>query len=400
MSAQGNDERLGNNLNQLLKQLDDYILPAPLEAKFQRVKQAQLWVDALDAYASLGSLNINEPISKLSDTELSLLNELTIGVAALTGGKKDDPTAATRDIVARMPVVKNQFTALNSQPFSYYLNADEPLVITFKGQFPLLLKDTTEVYLSNGAHKVGYTTANDTAITFQFTKQQLGLTNTTPMEVARIELVLVGQIGKKVNKRKQFTSVYHLYAIALPSSPGKLTITQNNKSKNTEKQNKRTRTFLLNGSKGNLVEKQCIPLHEGWVLLPETVELVVESSAGTKNRDWSFRKTATDGKICFTTEVFYNSAGTSGKLEYHLKYDIQRNISSEQTDESEIVLAWGENKQYSYNLPISKVVFTNFLGEVTPITGSYFQCAWLELQVLEKNIVLKSLDINTQNIIP
>ncbi len=400
LSAQDNPETISAKLNPLLVQLNDYVTTAPLEDKYERVKQVQFWLDALDAYASLGTLNLNDDVAKLDETELVLLNELTTGIATITSGKQDDPAAATQAIKAKMPAVKNQFQVDNSLPYTYYAGQNSSVTLSFKGQFPLLLKDTNEVYLTNGTFKIGYSHATDTTITFQFSSEQLGLTNASPMSVNRLEMHLVGQVGKKVNKKKQFISVYHLQAIALPTSPGKLTITRNSKSSNTEKQTKRTRTFLLNGSKGNLVEKQCIPNHDGWSLIPESVDLVVESSGGQKNRDWAYRKTNTGGKTCFTTEVFFNSSGPSGKLEYHLKYDIQRSTKAEQTETSEVALSWGENKQLDFELPIISVVYTNFLGETVRVDGTSFQSPWLQLELRGQNIAVKTPNITSQTIIP
>ncbi len=400
--AQTADTYLKSNLEELHQKLDEFITNSPNNQKLERLAQTHYWLHALAAYSNMGTLSIYEPMGQLSDEEKAAFDSLTAHITAFVTSPSADhePQQKSQQFVNGLKVLKKQFIVDFPKPLYYFIDKNEQLSVTFSGEFPVLLQDTSEVYLYTDNHKVGYSSATDTTITFTFTAAQLGLDSAKPLATTNIKLQLVGQLGRKVNPKKQFTATYDFYALSLPASPGKLTITQSSTASNIEKQTKCTRTFLLNGSKGNLVEKQCLPSHEGWSIVPESVTLVVESSKGTKNRDWSYRKTNASGKYCYTAEVFYNSSGPSGKLEYHLKYDIKRSTTEEMTNTKELLLGWGEVKQEQFDTPVAQIVFTDFMGTQNIITDGSFQSFWLQLKQENNSIAIKTPDITTLNTQP
>ncbi len=399
ISAQTEDVYLESKLAILHEKLDGYVKNSPIDQKIQRTEVSQFWLHAISAYSNLGTLSVFDKISNLDEVELAAYNNLETQINSLTAATQ--PSISSKDsalaFVANLIVLKNQFKLKASKPI-YFFQADSNFItVTFSGEFPVLLRDTLATYLYNGNKKVGYADATDTSITFKFRPQQLDLDKAKLLTTTNLKLHLVGQIGRKINPKKQFTAIYNFYAMAIPTSPGKLTITKNSTAKNTEKQTKRTRTFLLNGSKGNLVEKQCVPSHEGWTIVPESVELVVEISKGQKNRDWSFRKTNSGGKVCFTAEVFFNSTGTSGKLEYHLKYDIVREKTEATANTSELALTWGQMQQLNFDFPITEVLFTDFMGTQTKIVNGSFDSYWLQLKQEGNSIGIKTTDLSMLN---
>lgn len=400
--AQTDAAYLKTSLEQLHQKLEDYVSNSPNDQKLDRMTQSHYWLHALAAYSNLGTLSIYEPIDKLDDEEKAAYDNLSAHIAAFTAAPKADKNAATEaeKFVSGLKVLKKQFIVAPPKPLYYFLEKDELLSITFNGDFPALLQDTAYTYIYAGNNKVGFSNATDSTITFIFTAAQLGLNNALPLTTTNVKLHLVGQLGKKINPRRQFLAIYDFYALSLPTSPGKLTITKNSTASNIEKQTKRTRTFLLNGSKGNLVEKQCIPSHDGWSVVPESVTLVIESSKGTKNRDWNYRKTSSGGKTCYTAEVFYNSSGTSGKLEYHIKYDIKRSTTEETSDTDEIMLTWGQIVQQNFDMAIVQIVYTDFMGTPILITDGSFQSFWLQLKQEKNSIAIKTPDISTLNTQP
>lgn len=400
--AQADAQYLKSNLEQLHEKLDNYISNSPNDKKLERLVLSHYWLHALAAYSNLGTLSIYETMDKLDEDEKAAFDILAAKINAFTTSTSigTDAQKEAANFVKSLPVLKKQFIVYPPKPLYYFTGQNDKLSITFAGEFPVLLRDTSEIYLYVGKNKVGYSVATDSTLTFTFTAAQLGLNITQPLVSTSIKLHLVGQLGRKINPKKQFTAVYELYALSLPTSPGKLTVVKNSTASNIEKQSKRTRTFLLNGSKGNLVEKQCIPSHDGWSVVPESVTLVVESSKGTKNRDWNYHKTSSGGKYCFTAEVFYNSSGPSGKLEYHIKYDIKRSTTEETTNTSEIELNWGEIKQEQFDMAIVQIVYTDFMGMQNVIVDGSFQSYWLQLKQQENTIAIKTPDITTLNTQP
>lgn len=399
ISAQTEDVYLESKLITLHQKLDGYVNSSPIDQKIERTALSQYWLHALSAYSNLGTLSIFDKMSKLDEVELAAYQNLESQINSFTAAPQ--PNADSKDsalaFAANLAVLKNQFTVKATKPVYFFRGDSSLITVTFLGEFPALLRDTLATYLYNGNKKVGYADATDTSLTFKFTPQQLDLDKAELLTATNFKLHLVGQIGRKINPKKQFTAIYTFYAMAIPASPGKLTITKNSTAKNTEKQTKRTRTFLLNGSKGNLVEKQCVPNHEGWTIVPESVELIVEISKGQKNRDWSFRKTNSGGKICYTAEVFFNSTGTSGKLEYHLKYDIIRDKTEATANTSELALTWGQVQQLNFDFPITEVLFTDFMGTQTKIVNGNFDSYWLQLKQEGNSIGIKTTDLSMLN---
>lgn len=400
--TQTGDGYLKTELDGLQQQLDSFVSQAPPSVKASQLSYAHYWYHAVGAYTSLGTLNPYDKLDKVGTTEMELLKELQTEVSSFVNHKKPATEAPklAKQYIEKLPVVKNQFVVEPIMPILHYQGSTQSIQLVIKGSFALLLQDANEVFIYSGTQKVGYSHATDTSITFNFAPAQLGLHELQPLLTQKVQLHLTGQVGRKVNKKKQFVATYHFYVMALPASPGKLTVTLSNTSKSTERQSKRTRTFLLNGSKGNLVEKQCLPSHDGWVLIPESVDLVVESSAGQKKRDWNFRKTTTGGKTCYTTEVFFNSAGPSGKLEYHIKYELKRSSTEEFTETQEVNLDWGKDKQIIFDLPITQVAFTDFLGKTTIVEGTNLFSQWLQLEVQEKSLAIKTTEYTAPNIVP
>lgn len=400
--AQTDSSYLKTHLEQLHHNLDEYISNSPNDKMLERLEQSHYWLHALATFSNLGTLSVYEPIDKLSADERAAYDTLAEEISAFISsptGNGDAKLNATK-FVSGLPVLKRQFVLNPLRPLYFFQNQNDSLSLTFTGQFPALLPDTEAVFLFVGNHRIGYSQATDSTLTFVFTPAQLGLSNTEPLKKTNIKLHLVGQLGKKINPKKQFKAVYDFYALSLPSSPGKLTITQNTTSTNVEKQSKRTRTFLLNGSKGNLVEKQCLPNHDGWSIVPESITLVVESSKGVKSRDWDYRKTSSGGKYCYTAEVFFNSSGPSGKLEYHIKYDIKRSTTEETTTMQELRLNWGEARQEVFEMDIVKITYTDFTGTEHEIVGDNFQSHWLQLKLVQNVIAINTPMISSTNAQP
>lgn len=269
--------------------------------------------------------------------------------------------------------------------------SNETVTLTVKGSFASYT--TNQVYLSfYGTGKVHATSLSAEQASFTFVPNMLIVDPVAkPIGYNMLELNLEQGVGKKLQVDKVRFLVGHY-----PETLGKIRIaTTSSGSVEKEVQHKKTRTFLLNAFKEDLVDKLCAPSHRGWKVVEQSIELVVESSSGVKNRDWNYRKTGRGANTCFQIEVFNNSAGSSGKLEYHLKYDIERSIEVEAKDMSdEQDLSWNQ----IYTIPLSKNgTITWFLpnGEEKVISAEQQP----DLPGVMINIVNETLTIDT-NLLP
>lgn len=208
---------------------------------------------------------------------------------------------------------------------------------------------------------------------------------------AQLNLLYTTGKGKKPEDHKH---IFYHYALGLlPAGPGSIRLEKTSSSETEEVQHKRTRTFLLNGIKGDLVEKLCVPTHTGWTVVPTSIELVIESSTGTKNRDWNYKKTGSGAGTCYLVEVFMNSDGPSGKLEYHLKYDIAQTTESNGLNVTDEALSWNEEKNLDYD-PNWKATYLRPDGIEVPLSSGVYQWPGIEIEVGTEN-----LRITTQGLI-
>lgn len=234
--------------------------------------------------------------------------------------------------------------------------APKTIELTVTGDFTDL--NTDQVYLSYyGVGKVTPTSLTNNTATFRFDPNVL-IKDPTAEAIGynMLELNKVSGSGKKMKHDKVRFLIGHY-----PDSFGTVKISSaGSTSSEKEVEHKRTRTFLLNAFKEDLVDKLCTPSHSGWKVISSSIELVIESSTGVKNRDWNYRKVGSGTKTCYQIEVFNNSAGSSGKLEYYLKYDIERSVEvSSEGSSSETKVSVGDqfelkltnNATVSWTLP-------------------------------------------------
>lgn len=312
-----------------LDTLTDRALLAELESYSNKIEA----IDIAAMHLSKGAFKRKK---KLKEDDLAVLSELD----ALSKGTST--SALSWNDSLQIPIL------------FFPWHSKETVSITVKGSFTGY--NTDQVYLSYyGTGKVHPTSISAEQANFSFVPNKLIVDPMAePIGYNQLELNLIQGSGKKVEAHRVRFLVGHY-----PEKVGNMQTSFSSKdTTEIEIQHKKTRTFLLNAFKEDLVDKLCTPSHTGWQVKPETIELIIESSTGVKNRDWNYRKTGSGAKTCFQIEVFNNSAGPSGKLEYYLKYDIERRTTVTQAQkETELFeLQWGER----YHLTLSDLVKTVF----------------------------------------
>lgn len=313
----------------------------PLDELKERELFAQLskysdQIEAIDIATMHLSKDAFKRKSKLKEEDLAVISDLDAMV------KGNSTSALSWNDSIEIPIL------------FFHWESHEPISFTVKGAFTGYTAD--QIYISYyGTGKVKPSSLSADHANFSFVPSMLIVGPAAdPIGYAQLELNLMQGSGKKTEThRVRFLVGYY------PEKVGKMQMSSSSKdTTQIEVEHKKTRTFLLNAFKEDLVDKLCTPSHSGWQVKPETIELVIESSTGEKNRDWNYRKTGSGAKTCFQIEVFNNSAGPSGKLEYYLKYDIERKTTVTQAlkETEPFELQWGE----LYHLSLSDLAKTVF----------------------------------------
>lgn len=304
----------------------------------------------------------------------------------------DNTTTAVKDYIAQndsaIPV------PFLEQPIIKIVGQEQPVQFTIKADMTGTDKDPRHITLhSNNAHS-NPTQVTDSSISFSIDPSLMGTANGTPngfsWDKMVLELHYTKMVGRKMNHEVDVNAQYTMYYSAVPHTAGTLVVSSNRSSNNSKTQHRRTRTFLVNSAHENLVEKQCVPKAEaGWTIVPESIQLEIESFAGKEKKDWTYRKTSSNGNTCFLVETFYNRSGVSGKLEYHINYDIKRNETESTTQVDTFQLNWGDADTLSTANGVPDLLYIDDRGNRTTLKKGQHNNALPELEHIENGLIIK-----------
>lgn len=186
--------------------------------------------------------------------------------------------------------------------------------------------------------------------------------------------------------RKEGT--YDLLLGTLPSSPGRITLSKKNVTETTETQHVVTQTWQQHSSNDD--HKDVIyegSGHPGWTVVDSSVKFVVEWSQGDENDQWSKTFVRANPSVVFRVTTIHHGIGTSGKVNFHFEYDIQRPKPVESWTTEPVDLTWGQSRTFPAEPNKWKVTFDSFDGEhqeyVSPVLHRF-----LQVRVEGSNVVL------------
>lgn len=158
---------------------------------------------------------------------------------------------------------------------------------------------------------------------------------------------------------------YTLPFYLLPSSPGSMYLTYQQTSNSNKKETRKTRSFVQHSSNKYITENYYLPEEENEKIIFDSAKLIVEWSDGKKNRDWSFSKHKTSRGICFTVETVYNPVGISGKVNFHIEYEVEKSTTNTTQKYISVELDWNDYQRFEIGYGTKwKLEFTDYLGEL------------------------------------
>jgi len=151
----------------------------------------------------------------------------------------------------------------------------------------------------------------------------------------------------------------------LPSSPGSIRLSYEQTATTNKTEKRQTRTFVQHSTNKYITENYYLPQTNKENILAGSEKLVVEWSDGKEGRDWSYYKHNTSKGVCFTVETVYNPAATSGKVNFHIAYEVEKRKTTTAQKNSSVELDWNDYQRFGigYNTKW-KIDFTDYMGAV------------------------------------
>lgn len=310
--------------------------------------------DSLDKTISSVDAKVKDDIEKIALLASQLENK--------AANDLKDAIAQGQQIANTLPLVDKHPQVRKISP--HYFTPGN-ILLHVAGNFPQLSEPDYKPYLEIGTAKVyGEEATQDLAFHFSF-----GLPEQDKLQYSRVKLVVPFKSGALSSKKN---GEFHLLLGQLPKSPGTIKITSKHEKDQVERQHIATQTWQQHSSNDD--HKDIIhtsPTYSGWKVLPDTVKFVVEWSQGDENDQWSKRLVSTDaGRVIYSVTTIYHRIGTSGKVNFHFEFDIERHQTVSEYVTEDVELRWGQSRTFPYPAGTWKVVYQPFQGESQEFAGA------------------------------
>ncbi len=196
-----------------------------------------------------------------------------------------------------------------------------------------------------------------------------------------------------LSRKVRYTLPFNL----LPSSPGSIYLTYQQTSEVNKKETLKTRTFVQHSSNKYISENYYIPQNDKEEVLYESAKLIVEWSDGKKNRDWSYYKHKTSKGVCFTVETVYNPVGVSGKINFHIEYEVEKQLVNTTQKYTSVELDWNDYQLFEIGYGTKwKIEFTDYLDELH-IYSEPINEELLNISKSGKNLIITTSSVEVVN---
>ena len=323
----------------------------------------------------------------------ALLEKLVSQYVANIGKNGDELRLSTENVVNDIEHGKGEsYLKLSEPSLMVQERQDNAVVLYFSGYFNTL--DLEKTYLEVNGNKIKPAHKTDNSLSFSTNWTTLGLpANSNKIDHIVGKLVLEYEGKKARSKKGVWTDEYTIMIGLIPSGPGNLAFSNTVQANAEELQQKTTRNFLQHSSNGDIVENYCIPEHQGWEIVPGSAQLIIDASSGREDQDWFVNQYSRSGKSCFTVETLYNGYGNSGKLSFHIVYEIRRTALTASQSQRKAVIDWGESIVFDIYSPDWKLKLNAFTGNYEELSRGKQKSGLLELRVYGNTVRVTALNL-------
>ncbi len=188
---------------------------------------------------------------------------------------------------------------------------------------------------------------------------------------------------------EQHRAPYYVTFAIPPKYPATLDVECTDIKKVNNRLKRSTKTFTQHATNGDMTEKYCLDSPTKGKIDSESIELVVKWSEGEKDEHWSYyQNTASTDTPCFTVETIHDPNGTSGKLNFTIKYEVQMQGTVKVDNNKSLNLKWGETKTIPLSSKDWELTYTPSLGEMKILDNEGVISPLTNIKVKDKMLIV------------
>jgi hypothetical protein len=335
--------------------------------------------------------SLNKSVDQLDATVTRKLQEIDSMVNDLESGvdsKIATVTSQAQQIANTLPFANTtpQLTTFSPRFCARLPNAGQ-LELEFKGNFMFAHQNDFKPSLQVGDKS--YPSAENTTQSLKFLVTPVTDAADNKTTLMKIKLSVPYEEKNLLVFKKRKVGTFNLLLGTLPTSPGKIVLSRKNVTQTREPpQHIVTQTWAQHSSNDDL--KDVIypgPSQPGWTIIDDSVRFVVEWSQGDENDQWSKTFVRANPSVVYRVTTIHHRIGTSGKVNFHFEYDIQRSKPVEEWQPETIDLTWGQSRAFPAEPNGWKVTFDSFDGQHREFVGPALT-RFLQVRVEGANVVL------------
>jgi len=336
--------------------------------------------------------SLDESVVNLDDATTHTLQQLQT-IASDLESNSDDKIAT---ITSRAQQVTNTLPFANTTPqltsfsprFYAWTATPSQSEVAISGNFMFAHQDGFKPSLNLGGKQ--YEASQNTTQSLKFlVTPAFAATPTNQIVPIKMTVSIPYEEKSLLGFTKRKVGTFDMLSGVLPPKPGTITLSKKNVTHSTERQHVSTQGWQQHSSndddKGHLYEGPAVPA--GWSVVDSTVKFVIEWQQGDLNNQWSYSRVRTNPTVVYSVTTIHHGMGTSGKVNFHFEYDIERPVSTEEWTPEPVDLAWGQSIAFLSESGGWKVVFDSFDGRHQEFAAPA-QDRFLQVRVEGQNVVL------------
>lgn len=322
---------LGVVLDRFLDQAQSVIRTAGAEARTTVVQAGQQAYNAIQTAKAAYADSLNLTIDKLDQFKTRTVQELQSVL--------DDLQKRTDDMARKVMSQSQQI--INSLPFANTIpqltdfspnfvtggSQPKPFELELQGNFVFAQRAELRPTLEY-AGKTYQPMQNLTqSLKFQLTPSRTNNTSKV-IDLMNVKITIPYEDGLLKTRK---IATYNLIIGILPPVATNVDVYLKTIKPTKEVKHFVTSQWQQHSSNDDLEDVYTGPAHPGWTIIPNSVRFVVDWSQGDENDQWSKSLIGSSGQVAYRVKTVHHRFGTSGKVNFHFEYDLERTIQEETT---------------------------------------------------------------------
>jgi hypothetical protein len=388
---------LGLELSNLLNQVQSIMENAGEVGRGVIVTASGQVYTTIEAAQASFDAELNKSVDKLDAVATQKLDELKSIISQLqsdTDAKIRDASTRAQQLVLTLPFSNKAPQLTSYSPQFASTGGSAPVLLKLRGVFAYAQKQGYEPHLQIGSDTLNPVQSTTQDLAFQIPPGDFSSATSAAIGLTQASVTMPYEDGLLHKFR---TATYKVLIGTLPQSPGKLVLTTVQHIPVADRQASSTRTFSQYSSNDDIDAVYCTdPAPNGWTIDPQSVAFVVTGpdnghAQGSENDEWYKRVQRLDGQqVCFLIHTVHHRFGTSGKVDFHISYDLVRTRDTTQDIVEPLSLAWGDQVSRKVQANEWKLVYDGFAGHHEEIATS-FHDNYLDVSISGDHVIVHAL---------